>query len=159
MNGAQGANSINLHKDWLGGIYPWAGEYRTVNLTNEDFTWPSASQVPSNMQALEEGLLRAHTPCRAGPIPEAAHGIVLVHAELLLIHPFREGNGRLARWLADLMAIQAGLAPPHYRFAGRGSSGRFARYVVAVQKAYLRDYDPLTGFFAEALERRLGGKG
>jgi hypothetical protein len=35
--------------------------------------------------------------------PRDAH---VVHAELLLIHPFREGNGRLARWLADLMALQ-----------------------------------------------------
>ena len=34
--------------------------------------------------------------------------IAMVHTELLLIHPFRDGNGRLARWLADIMAAQAG---------------------------------------------------
>ena len=33
----------------------------------------------------------------------------MVHVELVLIHPFREGNGRLARLLAMLMGLQAGL--------------------------------------------------
>jgi len=28
--------------------------------------------------------------------------------ELILIHPFREGNGRIARFLSVLMALQAG---------------------------------------------------
>ncbi len=32
-----------------------------------------------------------------------------VHEELVLIHPFREGNGRVARLLSTLMAFQAGL--------------------------------------------------
>ena len=34
--------------------------------------------------------------------------IAKVHAELLLIHPFREGNGRTARILANLMSRKAG---------------------------------------------------
>jgi len=31
-----------------------------------------------------------------------------VHTELVLIHPFREGNGRCSRILASIMALQAG---------------------------------------------------
>ncbi|MDT8395020.1 MAG: Fic family protein [bacterium] len=38
-----------------------------------------------------------------------AESLAIVHAELVLIHPFREGNGRLARLLAMLMGLQAGL--------------------------------------------------
>ncbi|MBL0719802.1 Fic family protein [Piscinibacter sp. Jin2] len=34
--------------------------------------------------------------------------------ELILIHPFREGNGRLARLLADVMAVQSGHEPLDY---------------------------------------------
>ena len=78
-----------------------------------------------------------------------------VHAELLLIHPFREGNGRLARWLSDLMAFQAGLLPPDYGFAGRDAGKRRAAYLNAVRNGYVQDYEPLAGFFVEALERRL----
>lgn len=34
--------------------------------------------------------------------------IAIVHGELLFIHPFREGNGRTARLLANLMCRKAG---------------------------------------------------
>lgn len=37
------------------------------------------------------------------------------HAELMLIHPFRDGNGRLGRLLATLMALQAGLPVLDFR--------------------------------------------
>ncbi|WP_053068478.1 Fic family protein [Synechococcus sp. GFB01] len=42
-------------------------------------------------------------------LPEAA--LAEVHLELVLIHPFRDGNGRIARLLADVMATQAGVGP------------------------------------------------
>ena len=78
-----------------------------------------------------------------------------VHAELLMIHPFRDGNGRLARWLADLMALQAGLPAPQYDFEGRGKSARRERYLAAVTRGYGQNYEPLAAFFAEAINRRM----
>ncbi len=106
------------------------------------------------MAAFEQGPLRQHTPCPAAPVREVARRIAEVHADLLLIHPFREGNGRLARWLADLMAFQAGFPAPTYGFTGRGSRARRERYLAAVTQGYGRDYDALAEFFAEAMERR-----
>jgi cell filamentation protein len=38
-----------------------------------------------------------------------ADALAVVHVELVLIHPFREGNGRTARLLAVVMGLQAGL--------------------------------------------------
>ncbi len=35
--------------------------------------------------------------------------MAVTHTELILVHPFREGNGRLTRLLNTLMALQAGL--------------------------------------------------
>lgn len=32
------------------------------------------------------------------------------HVDFILIHPFREGNGRVSRLLLDVMAIKAGVA-------------------------------------------------
>lgn len=53
------------------------------------------------MAELERGALKKHTPCR--PADDAALALALaeVHAELILVYPFREGNGRLWRvcWL------------------------------------------------------------
>jgi hypothetical protein len=64
-------------------------------------------------------------------------------------------DGRLARWVSDLMALQAGLPAPDYGFAGRGAGRRREAYLEAVKKGYVQDYEPLTAFFVEALERRL----
>jgi cell filamentation protein len=59
-------------------------------------------------------------------LDQMAMAIAVVHAELLLIHPFRDGNGRLARWVADVMAIQAGYPTPAYGFSGQGNKKRRA---------------------------------
>jgi Fic family protein len=75
----------------------------------------------------------------------------------LLIHRFREGNGLLARWLADMMALQAGLPWPQYAFAGPGSRRERERYLEAVKQGYLLRFDALTDFFRAAIDRRLAG--
>ncbi len=76
-----------------------------------------------------------------------------VHAEFLLIHPFREGNGRMARWLTDLMCLQVGLPEMNYAFVGQGSRKRKAAYLQGVIQGYERNYRPLADFFRDALER------
>jgi hypothetical protein len=42
-------------------------------------------------------------------VEERATALAVVHAELILIRPFREGNRRCGRLLAILMGLQAGL--------------------------------------------------
>ncbi len=145
-----------MHRDWLGELYEWAGQYRTVEMEKDGFHWPPAYLVAQNMTHLEQGLLRRHTPCRPAPLDVVAQRMAEVHAELLLVHPFREGNGRLARWLADMMALQAGLPLPDYRFRGRGSGRERERYLAAVKQGYLARYADLTAFFNDAVRRGLG---
>ena len=150
------ANLIcQMHRDWLGGIYEWAGEYRTVEMQKGSFRWPPAVRVPQNMAALENDLLKTNTPCCLGELEGVSHSIATVHAELLLIHPFREGNGRLARWLADLMFLQAGYPLPLYNFSGRGSTKRKADYLNAVIRGYTQDVQPLADFFRGCAEARM----
>lgn len=141
-----------LHRLWLGEIYVWAGEYRQVNLGKGDFMFAVAGQVPRLMHELEQGSLRELTPCRFAGIKEQARALAVVHAELILIHPFREGNGRCARLLATLMALQAGL--PALDFGGiRGETKR--RYISAVHAALGRDYLPMTAIFRGVIARTL----
>jgi len=66
--------------------------------------------------------------------------IAVVHAELLFIHPFREGNGRTARLLATLMAAKAG-----YNLVGleKFSKDNFNEYVAAVQQTIDKKYDKM----------------
>jgi cell filamentation protein len=78
--------------------------------------------------------------------------LAVTHGELVLIHPFREGNGRCARLLAWLMALQAGLPPLDFApLAGRGRRAYFA----AVRAVWDRDYGPLEASFEAVIRRTL----
>src|SRR5688500_17969984 len=47
------ANLIcEMHRDWLGGLYAWAGRYRTVEMSKGGFTWPPAYLIPDHMANL-----------------------------------------------------------------------------------------------------------
>lgn len=140
----------SMHREWLGNIYPWAGEYRTVDLAKGDLHFANAAQIHRLMAELERGPLATYTPCRPGPISNVAHAIAVVHAELVIIHPFREGNGRCARLLAALMGLQAGL--PALQFDRLERTGK-ARYFAAIQTAFDRDYAPLSALFASVIEQ------
>jgi len=75
-----------------------------------------------------------------------------VHVELVLIHPFREGNGRIARALSILMALQAGLPLLDFSLiAGR----RKKDYFKAIQAGLDRNYDWMERIFAEIIDRSL----
>lgn len=140
------------HGLWFSEIYPWAGQYRSVNVTKGGFHFAAAEQVPRLMRELENGPLREFTPCRFGSAEEQAHAMAIVHAELILIHPFREGNGRCTRLLAVLMGLQAGL--PVLDFTGvRGREK--TRYIAAVHAALDRNYGPMTAIFRGIIARTL----
>lgn len=139
-----------LHRLWLGAIYPWAGEYRSVNIGKGGFQFAHAPLIPGLMAELERGALRRRTPCGASNDADIAGALAEVHAELILIHPFREGNGRLARLLALLMALQAGLPPLDFSpMSGRGRRG----YIAGIHAAMGRDYAALAATFARVIAR------
>ncbi len=140
----------HLHKLWLGPIYEWAGEYRSVNISKGGFPFATASLIPSLMHEFERSVLARHTPCRPAPDSRVAESLAAVHGELILIHPFREGNGRLARLLAVLMGLQAGLPPLDFSsMLGRGKR----IYIAAIHAALAKDYEPLTGVFEKIIDQ------
>jgi cell filamentation protein len=140
-----------MHRDWLSSIYKWAGEYRSVELAKGDFVWPPSYIVPDNMARFEKEMLAKYTPCKPQELKVVCLSVALVHADFLYIHPFPEGNGRMARWLADIMITQAGYPLPAYRFAGKGSHRVRAEYLEAVRKGYDQRFEALADFFEEAI--------
>ena len=139
-----------LHTLWLGPIYPWAGEYRSVDIGKGGFQFAHARLIPRLMAELEQGALKKFTPCRLADGAALALALAEVHAELILVHPFREGNGRLARLLALLMALQAGLPPLDFSpMLGRGRR----IYIGGIHAAMGRDYQPLAALFEKIIAR------
>ena len=146
------ANDIcHLHKIWLGKIYQWAGQYRQVNISKGDFTFAMAAQVLKLMEQFEQEQLRKYTPCLFEKNEEVVKAIAEVHTELVLIHPFREGNGRVSRLLATLMALQAGL--PLLDFSTMNEQKE--KYFAAVQAGLDRNYKPMELLFSEIIENSI----
>jgi len=146
------ADVRDMHRTWLGEIYPWAGEYRRVNISKGDFPFAAAARVPALMLEFERVMLARSTPCRASDGTSAVEALAKIHVELLLIHPFRDGNGRIARALAILMAAQAGL--PQLDFSPIARRGK-DEYFAAVQAGMDRNYLPMAGIFAALIARSL----
>lgn len=137
-----------LHKEWLGDIYPWAGSYRNVDLVKEDFRFAHAKYIPNLMSDFEKKILKKYTPCHFQEIGQLAEVLAIVHVEFVLIHPFREGNGRLARLLASLMALQSLFPTLNY---GKMSKNK-SRYIKAIHEGVKSNYQPMKKIFIKIIE-------
>lgn len=135
------------HHLWLGNVYPWAGQERSVNLGKGGFQFAAAGLLTGLLSQFERKYLRAWTPCSSLVTAEVVNAIAVTHVELILIHPFREGNGRLSRLLADVMAVQAGHEPLDY-----SSWEQFKpAYIGAIHSGISGDYRPMCQFVAHAM--------
>ena len=81
-----------------------AGQYRTVKaiITGSHYPLPTPEVIPSMMQGFIGSLEKLQT--NSHPIVFAAKA----HKEFVFIHPFVDGNGRVARLLMNLLLMQAG---------------------------------------------------
>jgi cell filamentation protein len=143
-----------MHRLWLGGIYSWAGEYRQVNVSKGDFMFAVAGRIPALMAEFERDVLSRCTPCKFATQEEIVRALAVAHVELVLIHPFREGNGRVSRVLSTLMALQAGL--PLLDFSLIADEMK-ENYFVAVRAGLDRNYRPMERIFAKVIGRSVAG--
>lgn len=149
------ADIKDIHKLWFGNIYPWAGNYRQVNLSKGNFAFASAAQIPTLMKEFEEGPLRTHTPCNFPSHERVIQALAEVHTELVLIHPFREGNGRVARLFSYLMAKQSGKIILDFKQI----KGKLKQeYFAAVREGLQKNYEPMERIF-KRLSVLEGGSG
>ena len=141
------ADLMEWHRLWLGNLYDWAGQVRSVNLAKGEFHFAAAAQIPRLLAEFERDCLHRYTPCENMADGALAEAIAICHVELILIHPVREGNGRLSRLLADVMAVQAGHGPLDY---SRWDADKTA-YFSAIQCGMGRDYAPMRELVSVAL--------
>jgi cell filamentation protein len=127
-----------------------------VNVSKGGFMFAAAEPIPQLLVEFENGPLREYTPCNFVGRERIAHALAVVHAELVLIHPFREGNGRLARILSILMGLQAGL--PLINF-GNIKGNKKKEYFSAVQAGMDLNYAPMEKIFSDVIDRTLRIRG
>lgn len=113
----------------------------------DDFGFAHAARIPKLLEDLDREILGRLTPCRGMQEEDLTRAIDTVHVELILIHPFREGNGRIARFVADVMASQAGMGPLDYTAWDENKQ----EYIGAIHAGVDCNYEPMERLVTRAL--------
>ncbi len=129
----------DLHRRMLGDVWRWAGKFRTSARNIGIDYW----QIPVALrQLLDEA--KAWIEFNTYPPDEVA---VRFHHRLVQIHPFPNGNGRHARLMADLLAMQLRRERFSWgRASLRAAGAARARYIEALRAADEHDIGPLLEF-------------
>ena len=109
--------------------------------------FPAARFLPSAVMEFEKEF--------SNPLPysfenyeELIEHVAPLHAELLFIHPFREGNGRTARLFVDLIALKRGFGRFNFE---KITEEKMPEYIAAVQAAVQaaadKNYKPMIKLF------------
>lgn len=80
-----------IHAYIFGGLYDFAGQIRTKNISKGGFTFANCLHFPETLQVIER-------------MPETSFDEIMdKYVEMNVAHPFMEGNGRSTRIWLDLM--------------------------------------------------------
>lgn len=80
-----------IHRPLFAGLYPFAGEIRTQNISKGGFRFANSLYLLPALEAIEK-------------MPEDTfEEIVAKYVEMNIAHPFMEGNGRATRIWLDMM--------------------------------------------------------
>ncbi len=134
-----------LHQIIMKGIDDEAGRFRTaeVRIAGAEFIPPPAYEIPHLIRKLVDWCNR--NPDELRPIELAA----ILHHRLAWIHPFHDGNGRVARLLMNLVLTRSG-----YPIAVILNVDR-SKYYDTLKKADNGDPTSFVNFAASAVERSL----
>lgn len=138
----------NLHKDALGHLYSFAGKLRTVNMSKGNFSFAPASFLSQAMKDFESEFLNVLI---GESINETAllKKLARMHAELLFIHPFREGNGRTVRMFTNLIHLSKTGEELNFKIL----VDNLETYIKAVQQASQKEYNLIEKLFFKMSSR------
>ncbi len=139
------ADVLKLHAVILDKIRLDAGQYRRGRafIAGAKHVPPSPKLVPELVKEVLQGLNSGSEGI------DAVISASRLHHRLAWIHPFTDGNGRLARLLTNLRLMHAGFPPIVLRKPERRA------YYSALEKADAGDLAPLTTFIAKHVEEAL----
>ena len=100
------------------------------------------------MEKFEQLYLKKYTPCNEINRDDLVEAMAICHVEFIIIHPFRDGNGRLGRLLTTVMALQAGKPVLDFEPVEKDKD----RYIEAIHAGFDCNYEPMKLIFSEILD-------
>lgn len=158
----------HLHGIVLANLSPNAGRYRdgAVAITGAPYAPPLAAEIPILMRSLFE--MYAEYERKMFTDGEFNHHPVVIaswlHWALARIHPFEDGNGRLARLLQDYVLLRAHYVPStlqpedregkYYESLAEADDGNGRHFVEMIARNSLKTVDTYLTVIREERERR-----
>ncbi len=126
------------------------GKYKTqpnhvITVTGETFYFASPVETPAKMQELVEWFRKEKKKANVNPIILAA----LFHYRFIRIHPFDDGNGRVARILMNFILMQFGYPPVIIKTEDKEN------YYAVLRLADAGELEPFIEYITENLIRSL----
>lgn len=134
-----------LHKRMFGEVWKWAGAVRKIELQNPVFLAPY--RLRAELKLLFDNTQYRIENARPASQQEFDRVAAALHHRLVTIHYFRNGNGRHAREMTDLLLLQNGHQP--FTWGGKSlveASQTRQSYIEALHAADRGNYEPLTLF-------------
>ena len=145
-----------VHRELMGEIYPFAGAWRTVALHKGEgpTKWPMPPGGIAPLMVLLDRDVLSRSPVISEDDTDVMDFAAEVMGEFIAIHPFREGNGRAAFILGNLILMQNDFLPLDV-YDRRRDQGRYFEACDAARVK--KDYEPMALLIREwedaALER------
>ena len=146
------ADVRNLNHLVLSGIHDEAGSYRSVpvKISGSEYSVPSPESLPAQMRDYCQWLANVRVPSEESFASiEGFLAAGVAHTWFVMIHPFIDGNGRVARLLQNLILMRYG-----YPIAVVTKEDRL-RYYDVLETARTSDLTPLLLLVAECLDESL----
>lgn len=138
-------------------IFPeWAGKFRQVNVTYSGKEAPSFHQVPELILNLcndvKVRIQNLPKSTEAEYITKIVELLAWFQHRFVVIHPFKDYNGRLARMLTILIALNLNLPPIELKADTKTDR---QRYLKAMYQADAGNLSPLETLMSNALVESL----
>lgn len=137
---------FELHKYFFETLYTWAGSVRTVDISKGEMLFASAKYISTSLEQLDH-IMQNNIVLSSDNLNTIAKKLAFIHNEFNVIHPFRDGNGRIIRLFLDLLVYTLGYNPINY--------GDRKDYLAACVAGALQNNQPLQKIIAIGLSKRL----
>ncbi|MCH9627914.1 MAG: hypothetical protein S4CHLAM2_15620 [Chlamydiales bacterium] len=131
-----------IHQDMFGNVWDWAGRYRQ-SVTSIGI---KPALIPSRLaEFCAEVTSWSHCPVELTFVEKAAR----IHHQLVLIHPFENGNGRFSRLIADRFLLAWRCHHPMWPGDLNQEGRARKKYIQALKSADGGNYQLLIKFMQE----------
>ncbi len=133
-----------IHRQLFGHLYDWAGAVRTVDIAKGDTRFCTCNRIEPEAVKIFRALAAKHFFTTTDNQTELAQELAVLYADLNMLHPFRDGNGRAQRLLFEHISLNCG-----YQIDWRGTTQH--QWIDANIRGVYCDFQALQTIFMHAL--------